>query len=267
MTTPLNRYAALVALAVVLPLGAALAHSPSLPPQWTVTTVFTDRPDLGNHDNPVPGQNSTWANDTFKQEIILSFDGQAAPSFCPGITSGQCYYWTAQAFMSNGSFSTNPTSSSGASAPGGGTGGTGATGPFPIGVAAKGVMSARYHFGFYASAGTASAAGVPTAENDHGTLPYSAATATCTGGTPATCGVSTCLWVTTFFRPGTQYWDLTGTLNPPCLGLYWAWTYFLPMGADESCPMIASKWVSASWNNVGKDPVDGNILAPDAAHC
>ncbi len=41
----------------------------------------------------------------------------------------------------------------------------------------------------------------------------------------------------------------------------------MPPGADKYCSLVMSKWVTASWNNWGADPVDGNIFAPDAADC
>jgi hypothetical protein len=41
----------------------------------------------------------------------------------------------------------------------------------------------------------------------------------------------------------------------------------MPLGADESCPLVTSKWVTASWNHLGTDPVDGNIFAPGASAC
>ena len=51
------------------------------------------------------------------------------------------------------------------------------------------------------------------------------------------------------------------------MGLYGSWFYHLPLGADKSCSLVTSVWVTTSWNNWGVDPVSGNIFAPDAAHC
>ena len=92
-----------------------------------------------------------------------------------------------------------------------------------------------------------------------------AATSTCTGG--SSCGVTNCHWIEQFFPKGTRFWDLNGNLDPSCLGLYWSWYYFLPAGGDESCAQVTSNWVTASWNNLGKDPVDGNIFAPGDTDC
>ncbi len=94
-------------------------------------------------------------------------------------------------------------------------------------------MDGRYHFGFYATADTASTSGVPSAENDHGTLPLSAA------------DEHLHRWVVlrrhelpvdrAVLPARHQFWDLSGDLDPSCLGLYWSWYYFLPAGGDESC--------------------------------
>jgi hypothetical protein len=106
---------------------------------------------------------------------------------------------------------------------------------------------------------------MPSVEDDHATLPLSSTTSTCTGG--SACGVTNCQWVEQFFPSGTQFWNLRHKLDPSCLGLYGSWFYFLRPGADGNCSLVTSKWVTASWNNWGRDPVDGNIFAPDAAHC
>jgi hypothetical protein len=270
MTRPHNysaaRRAAVLGAVALLPLAlAAPAGAAKGLPAWTAVTVISSRPDSGNHDNPAQGANRTWANDSFTRTASVTFYAQVASSFCPGISSGECYYWTGEMLDSKGTFTTNPTAASGAYSPGAGTDGTGATGPFTIGATATGSMTGRYHFGFYATADSASTSGVPSAENDHGTLPLSAATSTCTGG--SSCGVTNCHWIEQFFPRGTHFWDLGGDEDPACLGLYWSWYYFLPAGGDESCAQVASNWVTASWNNLGKDPVDGNIFAPGDTDC
>ena len=263
---PARIYAAAAAAVALLPLavGASAGASPA-PPTWKAVTVLTDRPVSGNHDNPTQGVDHTWANASFTRSTSVSYYGQVARSFCPGITKGQCYYWIGEALDSKGRFTTNPTAASGADAPGNGTGGTGAAGPFRIGAAVRGVVVGRYHYGFYASVDTGAGSRVPSAENDHSTLPLASATSTCTGG--SSCGVTDCLWVEQFFPHGTQFWDLNGTLDPSCLGLYGSWVYYLPPGADGACSLVTSKWVTASWNNWGADPVDGNVFAPNAADC
>jgi hypothetical protein len=263
---PVRTYAAVAAATVLLPLAvAASAGASQGPPTWTAVTVFTARPVSGNHDNPAPGADHTWANASFTRSASVSFYGQVARSYCPGAYSGECYYWIGESLDTKGTFTTNPTLVGGAHAPGNGTDGTGAAGPFTIGAAARGVMSGRYHYGFYASVDTASGSTVPAAENDHGTVPLSKATSTCTGG--SSCGVTDCKWIEQFFPRGTQFWDLNGNRNPSCLGLYGSWFYYMPPGADKYCSLVMSKWATASWNNWGADPVDGNIFAPDAADC
>ena len=180
---PAARRIAAIGAVALLPLAVAPAAGPAKGiPTWTAVTVLTSRPDSGNHDNPAQGVNHTWASDSFTRTASVTFYAQVASSFCPGIRSGECYYWTGELLDAKGTFTTNPTAASGAHSPGNGTDGTGATGPFPIGAAATGSMDGRYHFGFYATADTASTSGVPSAEDDHGTLPLSAATSTCTGG-------------------------------------------------------------------------------------
>ena len=261
-----RNYAAAAAAVALVPLAvAASAGASSYPKTWTAVTVITNRPVSGNHNNHAKGAGHTWADSSFTRAASVTFFGQVASSFCPGITQGQCYYWTGEALDTKGTFTTNPTAVSGAYSPGNGTGGTGAAGPFMIGAAVTGSEAGRYHYGFYASAGSAKAARVPSAENDHATLPLAATTSTCTGG--STCGATNCQWIEQFFPSGTQFWNLRHKLDPSCLGLYGSWFYFLRPGADADCSLVTSKWVTASWNNWGRDPVDGNIFAPDAAHC
>ena len=263
---PAARRAAALGAVALLPLTvAASAGAAKGLPTWTAVTVISSRPDSGNHDNPAQGVNRTWADDSFTRTASVTSYGQVAPSFCPGYASAKCYYWTGELEDAKGTFTTNPTASSGAYSPGNGTDGTGAAGPFTIGTVARGGMDGRYHFGFYASADTATTSAVPSTEDDHGTLPLSAATSTCTGG--SSCGVTNCHWIEQFFPKGTRFWDLNGNLDPSCLGLYWSWYYFLPTGGDESCSAVTSEWVTASWNDLGTDPVDGNIFAPGAADC
>jgi len=68
-------------------------------------------------------------------------------------------------------------------------------------------------------------------------------------------------------RPGPPLLAGTVTHRLRPMGLYGSWFYHLPPGADKSCSLVTSVWVTASWNNWGVDPVSGNIFAPDAAHC
>jgi hypothetical protein len=244
---------------------AAVVVIPVRVPGGTASTVISDRPDSGNHDNPVHGANHTWADDSFTRTASATFDAQVASSFCPGTTRGECLLLDRRDGGQQRHVHHNPTAASGAYSPGNGTDGTGAAGPFPIGATARGVMSGRYHFGFYATADTARASGVPSAEDDHGTLPLSPASSTCTGG--SSCGVTNCQWIEQFFPKGTQFWDLNGNLDPSCLGLYWSFYYYVPTGGDEGCSEVTSRWVTASWDNLGTDPVDGNTFAPGPSDC
>ena len=263
---PARKRLAALGAAALLPLAvAASAGASSYSPTWKAVTALTIRPISGNHDNAAPGVNHTWADASFTRSASVTFYGQVAPSFCPGITHGECYYWIGESLDTKGHFTVNPTATSGAYAPGNGTGGTGAAGPFTIGTVAHGTMAGRYHYGFYATTDKARPSRVPKAEDDHGTTPLSSATSACTGG--SSCGVTDCLWIEQFFPHGTQFWDLNGNLDPSCLGLYGSWYYYLPMGADEACSLVTSKWVTASWDNWGADPVDGNVFAPDASRC
>jgi hypothetical protein len=269
---PARRWAAALGAAALLPLaiaasaGASAVPSPAYTnPTWKAVTAFTIRPVSGNHDNTAPGVNHTWADASFTRTATVTFYGQVAPSFCPGITHGECYYWIGESLDTKGHFTVNPTATSGAYSPGNGTGGTGAAGPFKIDTVAHGTVEGRYHYGFYASVDTGRGSRVPKAEDDHGTMPLSATTSTCTGG--SSCGITDCLWIEQFFPHGTQFWDLNGNLDPSCLGLYGSWFYDLPRGADADCSLVSSEWVTASWNNWGVGPVSGNIFAPDASHC
>ena len=263
---PARKRLAAFGAAALLPLAvAASAGASSYSPTWKAVTALTIRPISGNHDNAAPGVNHTWADASFTRSASVTFYGQVAPSFCPGITHGECYYWIGESLDTKGHFTVNPTATSGAYSPGNGTGGTGAAGPFTIGTVAHGTMAGRYHYGFYATTDKARPSRVPKAEDDHGTTPLSSATSACTGG--SSCGVTDCLWIEQFFPHGTQFWDLNGNLDPSCLGLYGSWYYYLPMGADEACSLVTSKWVTASWDNWGADPVDGNVFAPDASRC
>jgi hypothetical protein len=83
----------------------------------------------------------------------------------------------------------------------------------------------------------------------------------------SSCGVTNCQWIEHFFPKGTQFWDLNGNLDPSCLGLYWSFYYYVPTGGDEGCSEVTSRWVTASWDNLGTDPVDGNIFAPGPSDC
>jgi hypothetical protein len=234
-----------VGLIMLVPAAGASSSSISA----SAVTVITNRPDGGNHDSGTPGTNQTWANDNFTRTATVTPHGQVAASNCGGVSP--CYYWTGHISDAKGKFTTNPTSTSNSYSPGAGTGGTGATGPFPIGVSATGKMSGHANYAFFSDQSVTSAT-PPGAENDNGNLPSGDKT--------------TGLWVEQFFTSG-NFWDTSGTENPGSLITTWSWSYELKFGADNQCSNVASKWTDASFNNAGDDPVDGNVLAPDSAHC
>ena len=100
-------------------------------------------------------------------------------------------------------------------------------------------MSGTYNYTFYTNQplSSASAGNAPT---------------TVDGDTPTTGS-----WYQQFFN-GAEFWDAS-----PGTG---SWTYTAAPGSDTQCPNVSGRWVDASpdW---GGQPVDGNILAPDAGHC
>ena len=58
----------------------------------------------------------------------------------------------------------------------------------------------------------------------------------------------------------------TESADSEYLGTTGGWTYTARFGADKACPRPASRWTDA-FPDWGGQPVDGNTLAPDAAHC
>lgn len=223
------------ALAPVTAATAAIAGVTS----YTVTakTAVSDRPDSGNA--------GYWADDTFTRTASVHLVAEAALSFCGGSTpTGHCYRWTGNV-ADKGTFKTII----GAKSPGAGSGGA-----LPIGVSAAGPFNGSYGYSFYSSWKTASASRMPASENDAGNAPAGRST---TGA-----------WVEQFFGPGARFYVNAAPSNE--LGTTGGWEYTLGFGADTACPHMASQWVDSSWpvrQPWGTAPYQGNILAPDTAHC
>ena len=174
----------------------------------------------------------TWAMDNYTRVITLHGQGVVANSFCPGITIGACHK-VAGNVKDSGHFTTqigNPVPGTGSL--------NGGSAP-NIGATVTGTMSGTYNYTFYTNQplSSASAGNAPT---------------TVDGDTPTTGS-----WYQQFFN-GAEFWDAS-----PGTG---SWTYTAAPGSDSQCPNVSGRWVDASpdW---GGQPVDGNILAPDSAHC
>lgn len=217
--------------------GSASATTTS----FTAVTSITNRDDSGTNSN---GTTSNWALDNFTRTATIFFHGLATQTHCPGIGAGlSCYSWTGTIKDTNGNFTTVV----GDAVPGRGSLNGG---PAPvIGTAVTGSMSGHFNYVFYTdqNASFASASNVPTAVS---------------GDSPGTGN-----WVEQFFSAGVHFWDASGnTGGNEYLGTTGGWTYTAGFGKDSACPMVASRWVDASpdW---GANAVDGNILAPDSAHC
>lgn len=225
--------AAALGLAAFAPAASAAAGT------WTIhaATAISDRPDSGDA--------GYWADDTFGRTAWLTFGGEVALSFCGGSTpTGHCYAFTGKV-TDKGTFTTI----AGQQSPGAGSGGA-----VPIGVAATGPMTGYYSYSFYSSWKTAHASAVPATENDGGVVPTGRHT---TGA-----------WLEQFFGAGARFY-VSGALSSS-LGTTGRWGYTLAFGADTACPHLASQWVDSSWpvaHPWGTAPAQGNILAPDAAHC
>jgi hypothetical protein len=235
--------AATLAVPVIgaLGVGAASAASATAKPAVksytsTAVTVIKDRPDSGDHGD--------WADDNFSRSASVTLLKEVALSFCGGSTgTGHCYHWLGSV-TDEGTFTTII----GATSPGNGSLNGGS--PLVIGAAVTGGMSGSYKYDFYSSWKTAKKSLVPASENDHGLVPTGKST---TGA-----------WPEQFFGNTAQFF--TGGLSSNQLGTTGSWKYTAPPGADTACPAVSSQWTDGSpdW---GSNAADGNIIAPDAAHC
>jgi hypothetical protein len=207
--------------------GAVTSH--------TAAVTVTNRDDSG-------ANGGNWASDNFTRTLTVFGHGIVANTFCPGITIGGCHHFTG-VITDAGHFTTvigNPVPGNGSL--------NGGTVPV-IGVALTGTMAGTFHYNFYANAPVSA-------------FSASNGPASVSGDTP-----STGVWPEQFFTAGTQFWDTSGnTGGTEYLGTTGGWTYRAPFGSDSACPNYGGQWVDASpdW---GVNASDGNILAPDAAHC
>ena len=232
---------AITAFAALAALGAAAftATASAAVTSYTIhaVTAISDRPDSGDA--------GYWADDTFSRTATLHLAGEVPLSFCGGPTgTGHCYHFTGKV-TDKGAFTTI----TGQKSPGAGSGGAVA-----IGEAATGPMAGYYNYSFYSSWKTARASSVPGTENDGNAVPTGRHT---TGA-----------WLELFFGAGAQFY-VSGAPSSS-LGTTGRWEYTLGFGADGACPHLASQWVYSSWpvaHPWGTAASQGNILAPDAAHC
>lgn len=241
--------AVVAALALAVPAAAMAATSVTV--NHSRATVLSARPDGGNHDNAVAGTNHTWANDNFTRNATLHLVGEVALAHCGGSTAtGHCYLFTGSV-SDGGHFTVNPTAGSGSQSPGNGLGGA-----QNLYVGLTGNFSGAAQYSFFSSWKTADRL-PPLAENDGGNLPRYRHT--------------TGRWLELFFRlNGPKFWDSAGSpvshTSGNLLTNNWSWTYIAPAGSDSQCSGLATKWVDHS-STGGAAPGDGNILAPDTAHC
>jgi hypothetical protein len=240
--------AVVAALALAVPAAAMAAASVTV--NHSATTVLSARPDGGNHDNVVAGTNHTWANDNFTRNATLHLVGEVPLSHCGSATStGHCYLFTGTV-SDGGHFTVNPTAGSGAQTPGNGLGGA-----QDLYVGLTGNFTGYAQYTLFSSWKTADRL-PPLTENDGGNLPTGRHTTT--------------RWPLRFFRlTGPAFWDSAG--NPASGGSFspihnWSWTYVAPAGSDSQCSGLATQWVDHE-STGGAAPGDGNILAPDTAHC
>jgi ribosomal protein S8E len=231
----------LAGAATGLGVTAASAVTPvSIP--VTATTMISNRPDGGTHDNPIAGVNKTWANDNFKRVATIVRGAQVPVSNCPHSGTGKCWSWTGT-ITDTGTFTTNPTATSGAMSPQAGKVlDTAVAGSF-----AGGSTTIK----FFSSWKTANASFVPKTMNNHGMLPTGRATTT--------------NWVEQFFG-GSAVFNSAANPGGPDLGA-WGWTYTLNFGSNHACVNDAYRWVDSAANGGGSKNTDGDILAPNAADC
>lgn len=238
--------AAAVALAAGIGLGTSAAQATTPPATVTASTAITQRPDGGDNGN--------WAQDNYTRVATIHRTGQVGLSNCPGSTTGKCYAWTFK-LADSGHFTTEP--AGGPAAYSGQSPRTGATLVTQVTGTIKGGTTTGAFFTDQLSAPcTVSGAScvsnlVNTAENDNDMVPTGEQT---TGN-----------WVEQFF-PGTAVFNSAANPGAPDLG-NWSWSYVATFGTNKQCPNDAYKWVDSSSNAGGSLNTDGDILAPDAAHC
>lgn len=226
------------ALGAILALGGGTAAlstvSASAATTSTAKTVVSNAPDSGAHGN-------NWALDNYTRAASVTLTGEVALSFCGGSTpTGHCYHWTGSV-TDSGKFTTRV----GQTVPGNGSLNGGAA-PL-IGTAVTGTMNGGAHYDFYSSWGTAHPGYLPATWDDHGN----------TGTGHHTTGN----WYKLFFGNAATF-SGTGLISNAS-----GWTYVAAIGSDGACPNVGGRWVDAGASGWGSTTADGNILAPDAAHC
>jgi hypothetical protein len=244
---PRIRIAAITTAIAITTAGAVGATAASAAPRKVVTatavTVISNHPDGGNHDNPSPGKNTTWADDNFTRTATVTLVGEVSRSNCPVTGTGHCYLWDAR-ITDRGTFTVNPTATSGAHSPG-------AQGAVLYRAVTGSFAGGSQDIQFYSSWKTPAASFVPSKQDDKGVSPTGRHTTT--------------NWPEQFFGSGAAF---NSAANPggPDLG-DWSWIYTANFGADPACPNDAYRWVDAANNSGGSLNTDGDILAPDAARC
>jgi hypothetical protein len=226
--------------------GAIAAASPSAPATGmtsSASTAVSNHPDGGTNDSATPGANQTWANDNFTRSASVTLQGEVPLADCPVSTTGHCYAWTGK-ITDKGTFTVNPTMLSHSDSPGAQDRKlfTSVTGAFSGGSS---------DIQFYSDWKTAGPALVPNKVN--------------TNGLEASGRGTTTNWVEQFFSSAAHF---NSVANPggPDLG-DWSWTYTAPFGSNKACPNDAYQWIDAANNQGGSVKADGDILAPDQAHC
>jgi hypothetical protein len=235
--------APLMALGVV---GGIVQASPAgaASTQVVADTALSNWSDSGVHGN--------WATDTIGQRnVVLTSHGLASVSHCPGITTGNCRYYTARVSDLHASFATIP----GATSPGNGYLNSG--NPPVMGAASvTGPMTGGASYKFYANVSIATAIPDNVPQSVDGSLP----------GAPHTGNWPELFWTGGAGTPGVQFWDTSGNTNGnEYLLTSGSWKYTAGPGKDAACPNVSSQWVDGSATSWGTLNSDGNILAPDGS--
>lgn len=206
------------------------------PASATASTVILHRPDGGNNGN--------WAQDDFTRTAYIHRAGPAGLANCPGQSTGHCYTWTFK-ITDSGHFITEP-----AGGPPAYNGLSPRTGTALL-TQVIGSFSGGTKTGtFFTDTQAPNSSLVPATEDDGDALPTGRQTTT--------------NWVEQFFGPAAVF---NSAANPggPDLG-DWSWTYTAGFGQNTACRNDAYRWVDANPSG-GTANTDGDILAPDAAHC
>jgi len=228
---------AALALAAGVSLTATAAQATPPPATVTAATTISHRPDGGDNGN--------WAQDNFTRTATIHRTGAVGLSNCPGSTTGKCWAWTFK-ITDTGNFTTEP-----AGGPAAYNGLSPRTGT-ALDLQVTGTMAGGTKDGtFFTDQQAANNSLVPLTEDDQDLLPSGTSTTTA--------------WVEQFFPAGAVF---NSAANPggPDLG-DWSWTYTANFGSNSQCKNDAYRWVDSAANSAGALNTDGDILAPDSAHC